>query len=381
MKLAQFLNEQNAVIIVGALKKQLLRTLACQEREEVQSHHQQLLTLESLLEHVRNFMCGNFYHEAAKEIFDNFQLERELVEQEVLGLLIANLDRLSVRISRHLEQVFHHIISKYAYQTRRPLVEKLEGNPFLLRRLCRFLFHRSDTVSTVACEMLVACCEHMSLARKLVDLPNPVDQSGTSIFYLSLLHLVPSTTNPCQLAHTFKFLGAIFLSHHEVANYAFTRDLKPLIGAFNEIFSGKCHYYARFKCLCLFGQLIQNRKLHTFINVYTTDVDNLKLFYEWALSKNASPEFKEEFIKIFEIFRLFFLNTANQKNGEMKKFVESNHIEVTRIIDRAEKVRSYSDLALMYPEYNDVREQVDLMLGKQKKKPSRFGRFNSSDSI
>ena len=368
----------NPVKIVATLKNQLLLTLK-EDRTNVLTHqkHQQLL--EQLIEQIRNFMCGNFFTKPAKDIFDNFQLERELVEQDVLGYFIVNLDRLSEHVSRHLIEIFVHIITNYAYQTRRPLAEALVDYDYLLSELCRFVCHPSDTASIVSTQMLTACCEHFSLARKLVNLSiGEINRTSGIVFYIQLLQQIPGIINFNQLAQIFKFLRALLLINDEVTIYAFNRDMHQLIKAFNVILGGHCHQYARFKCLFLFGDLIQNRKLQTFINAYTTNSENLMLFYDWAMKKLHSIDCKQEFIKIFEVFRLFYLNPNNINNNEFKKFAMDNYLMITSIVDNAERMRSYSDLALMYPEYNDVRKSLDQMAGKPSKGLSRS---DSSDSI
>lgn len=383
--------EYSAVALISGLKKQLMQTINTADGNDVLAHRANEDKLEKMWEKVVIFMCGNFFTEPAKDIFENFQLERELVEQDVLGFFIVNLDRMTVNVSRNLVRAFHHILSQYVYQTRQPLLEMLEKNDYLIERLSRFLNHHelssSSAASTVAADMLASLCKHsISLARKLVDMPDPEDSTSTSTFYLRLLKSLPANTDPGQLADQFKFLESLLLSHDDVANYAFTRDLNALTDAFNEILSSKCHFFVRYQGLVLFGNLIQNRKLKTLLRVYTGSLANFKLFYQWTYDSQAAgsrgSNNKIEIIKTFEIFRLFFLNNANTTNEEFKKFVNDNCLTVETIIDRAEKVRSYSDVALMYSEYEDIRAIINAMTGKTKPKPKvRFGRSGSSDSL
>lgn len=385
-------DEHNAVALISSLKKQLMQTINTAEGDDVIAHRLNEDKLEEMWEKVVNFMCGNFFTEPAKDIFENFQLERELVEQDVLGFFIVNLNCMTVNVSRNLIRAFNHILSQYVYQTRQPLLEILEKNDYLLERLCRFLRHQetptNSAASTVAADMLSSLCKHsMSLARKLVDMVDPEDSTSTSTFYLRLLKSLPANTDPAQVTDQFKFLESLLLSHDDVANYAFTRDLNALIGAFNQILSSKCHFFIRYQGLVFFGNLIQNRKLQTLLRMYTGNLDNFKLFFQWIYDSQAASHGsnnKNEIIKTFEIFRLFFLNKANQTNEGFKKFINDNCLTVVTIIDRAEKVRSYSDVALMYSEYEDIRKIIDAMTGKTKSKPSKkvhFGRSESNDSI
>ncbi|KAH9409041.1 hypothetical protein TYRP_011315 [Tyrophagus putrescentiae] len=418
--MSESLDEHNAVALIAALKKKLLQTITSFESDDVISHHLNEHALEELLEKVLVYMCGNFFTEPAKDIFENFQLERELVEQDVLGAFMVHLDRLSVNASRRLLRAFHHLLTAYAYQTRQPVVEwLLERGDYLLETLCRFLVgkqHFNSASSTVAAELLSLLCQHSELlARKLVNMADLEEeeeeekvvysssnnQSSTGgTFYLRLLHslgehnqqqspmVAVMNSGGHQLADQFKFLEALLLSHDDVANYAFTRDLHALIAAFNRLLSSSTHAFIRLQALTLFGSLIQNRKLQSLLRAYTGSLDNFKLFFQWTYDSqqgsSGSGSSKEEIIKTFEIFRLFLLNNANKESAAFRGFLTENVLAVTTIIDRAEKVRSYSDLALMYSEYKDIRETVDVMTGNVKVKSARkcrFGRTDSSDSI
>lgn len=375
MEIARVLSSNNPVVIVTALKNELIQSVTRTNLAARQEHEKKL---EELFEHFRNLMCGNFFIDSAKDVFDKFQLERELVEQGVLRYFIADLDRLSEHVCCVLISVFDHVITSYVYQTRYPLVAALETDTFLLSKLCAFVSHSSDTASTASAEILVACCVHLSLARKIVTLA-PEDESSTTPLYIQLLGSVETSVNLSQICQVFKFLRALLLTHDEVAIHAFSASLSQLIDTFNKLLTGQCHYLARLKCLFLFGDLVQSRHLQPLVGAYTTSLDNLKIFYHWAKETNA-PQRRQEFVKVFEILRLFFLNPASESNNELKNFVAENWLSVTTIIDQAEQVRSYTHDILKYPEYNDVRERVNKMANKEPSTTKSRRRLRSTES-
>ncbi|KAJ6222804.1 hypothetical protein RDWZM_001349 [Blomia tropicalis] len=365
MDINEYVDQLNSVKIVSTLKRHLLLMLSASKRNDVLKAKQSTIRLEQSLELVRNLMCGNFFTESAKVIFDHFQLEREMVEQDVIGLFMANLDRLSICIGRHLIQIFEHLIHNFSYQTSRPMVEVLNRHEYLLQHTCRLLKHENDLISSMAEQILVQCCRYNVLSCKLIDMRDTNHSNLGTPAYIDLLHSMENSCNPCRMISKFRFLTALLQTHDEIAIYAVNRDLHQLTDAFNRLLMGKCHHLIRFKCLLLFSDLIQNRKLQKLLSSYTSNMDNFKLFYDWLLQLQPNAnEFKQECIKTFEVFRLFLLNPNNLKNELFKTFCMENYLSLSSIIERAEKVRSYSDLALMFPEYNDVRERLMEMADK-----------------
>lgn len=319
-------------------------------------------------------LCGNFYSEPIKDNFEDFKLEREFIEQNVLGYFLINLDRLSPFTCKHVTQIFHHIINRYAYRTKRPLVEALEyKGQLVLERMMDFLYTNA-TLSYYVAEMLCNCCRDKVLARKLIDLLR-VDEDGNAYpFYQKILLLIETNVNILHLSQLFKFCRALLLTDEQVANYVFTRDLQGVV----EIFNRLCmlsNYYVRIRSIELFGQLVQNRYLQTLIHSYTENVANLGMFYN--LAKEALKEQRHhEVFRIIEIIRLFLLNPANVKDGKFTEFASSEYVMLNKIIESVQKNRSYTDIVLFSPEYVDVLDALDKLAGKN---PEPKGHKGSMD--
>ncbi|OTF70703.1 hypothetical protein BLA29_003949 [Euroglyphus maynei] len=294
--------------IISLIRNEIFVTLS--HETEMISKAKHLDKLEKLIEQFRINLCGNFYRQPWKENRNDFQLEREFISQHMLGYFIFNMDRFERRIiAENYVKIFVHIITKYAYGTRRPFLEKLENkSPLLLKRLLHFLATDPD--------------------------------------------------------------NSIFAA-------------KILIETFNKIFSNdKVNYYVRLSMIKLFGQLIQNRYLQKLIQTYTISLDNFHLIY--GLMKNAEKQNRDiEFTKLFEIIRLFIMNPVNtETNNPMRKVFIDEYNLLTKFIGKAQRIRSYTDIALFTPEYSDVMDRLNRISNPDlKQEEETFGSELSLSSL
>ncbi|KAH9416048.1 Calcium-binding protein 39-like [Dermatophagoides pteronyssinus] len=363
--------------IISLIRTEIFATLSHETDAIAKAKH--LDKLEKLIEQFRINLCGNFHRQPWKENQNDFRLEREFISQNMLGYFIFNLDRFERPIiAENYVKIFVHIITKYAYGTRRPYLEKLENkSPLLLKRLLYFLATDPDN-SIFAAKMLCCCCRQLkALALKLIDFQTSDSTSSpssssttttaTTMFTSSsmpvYIRLLQSLINNNDFNHTVqivKVFNELLLTNVEVSIYATNRDLHSLIETFNQIFSSdKANYYVRLSMIKLFGQLIQNRHLQKLIQTYTISLDNFNLIYE--LMKKADKENRNvEFTKLFEIIRLFIMNPVNvEENNSMKKVFIDEYNLLTKFIGKAQSIRSYTDIALFTPEYSDVMDKLN----------------------
>lgn len=366
--------------IVSLIRNQLFEVLNSHDDANSLHNFEMQIQLVNSIEKFCVFLCGNFYLESTKDNFEDFQLEREFISQEVLGYFIANLEKLDQRACKYFLQIFTHLLCRYAYRTKRPLLEILEyKGQLLLERLCLFLNDYPEA-SYYASEMLCLCCDYKELAQKLIDLVfHSNDDSEPIPFYIKLLHSIESSNNFHHLNQIFKFLRALLLKHIRIANYAFSRDRQLLITIFNRLISIQNNYYAKIRSLELFGLLLQNRYLQKLVHTYTTDFGNFKLIYE--LAKSASDR-KSELVQLFGILRLFILNQSNHSNEKFKEFTSDQYMSLYKLINKVQELRSYTNLVLFTPEYMDVHESLGLMAGKiDKSQKSKVTKIDSDDII
>nr|XP_027203482.1 uncharacterized protein LOC113797326 [Dermatophagoides pteronyssinus] len=140
--------------IISLIRTEIFATLSHETDAIAKAKH--LDKLEKLIEQFRINLCGNFHRQPWKENQNDFRLEREFISQNMLGYFIFNLDRFERPIiAENYVKIFVHIITKYAYGTRRPYLEKLENkSPLLLKRLLYFLATDPDN-SIFAAKILI----------------------------------------------------------------------------------------------------------------------------------------------------------------------------------------------------------------------------------
>lgn len=362
-----FIHYRRPQQIVSLIRTEIFATLSSENKTIAKAKH--LDKLKKLIEQFRINLCGNFYCQPWKEHRNDFRLEREFISQHMLGYFIYNMDRFErKKIAENYVKIFVHIITKYAYGTRRPFLEKLENkSPLLLKRLLHFLATDPDN-SIFAAKMLCCCCRQLkTLALKLIDFYSSDSITATTMSTSSLMpvyiQLLKSLINNNDFNHTVqivKVLNELLLTNIEVSIYAFNRDLYVLIEVFNEIFaSDKANYFVRLSMLKLFGQLIQNRHLQKLIQTYTISLNNFKLIY--GLMNKAEKENRNvEFTKLFEIIRLFIMNPMNtEENTTMKQMFIDEYNLLIKFIGKAQRIRSYTDIVLFTPEYSDVMDRLN----------------------
>lgn len=367
-----FKNCQKPEQMVSLVRRAVFVTLKHLNGNNVMTKRSHLENLEKLIGHFRIYFCGNFYHNPLiKENHTDYRLEREFIRQHMFGYFIFNMDKFNKNISHNYVDIFQHIMNNYAYGTRRPLVDILENKGrILLRQLLHILATDADN-SYCAAKLLCCCCQQKVLALKLIDLHDN-DESGvnTSVpIYISLLQQFAVNKNKDynHLINILKVLNALLLNDLEVANYALQRDVHILIETFNDIFNTVQNYFIRISGIELFVNLIQNRTLQILINKYTISIDNFKLIYSLTL-KTQADNFDYEFVQLFEILRLFIMNPVNKDNKEFKEIFTNDYMTLHNTIERAQKIRSYADIVLFTPEYNDVIDCLAIITNNKRAK-------------
>ncbi|KAF7490334.1 hypothetical protein SSS_00469 [Sarcoptes scabiei] len=348
------------------------------------------MNLSYLLDLLRIYLCGNFYYGSLREVQNEeenrFVLEREILDKNLYGYFIFNLEQFDRKILQNFSIISNHLMMKYSYRTRKPLIERLRTkDSILIERLFYLLLHRPDVAYFVS-KILTTIIKQKSLAFKLIDMnlasfddaynQNQFDADNqrsrfnyNEPIYLDLLRALPRINDFNHLVQLLKIIEKIFLIHIELANYVFNRDLYELIEIFNNLIQSKC-YYLRLLSLRLFGKLLQNRSLQKLIQFYTKNLTYFELIFTRI---NDADRFnrREEFATIFEILRLFLLNPLADSNLEMKQFLQANYMQLHRIILKAQQIRSYTDLALFQPEYQDVIHRLNKLTDQ----------INSSDGV
>lgn len=365
-------NCQKPEQMVSLVRRAVFVTLKHLNGNNVMAKRLHLENLEKLIDHFRIYFCGNFYHNPLiKENPTDFRLEREFIGQHMFGYFIFNMDKFNKNICHNYVDIFQHIMNNYAYGTRRPLVDRLENKGrILLRQLLHILATNADN-SYCAAKLLCCCCQQKVLALKLIDLHDN-DESGvnTSVpIYISLLQQFASdkTRDYNHLINILKVLNSLLLTDFEVANCALQRDAYVLMETFNNMFNTAQNYFIRISGINLFVQLIQNRTFQILINKYTISIDNFHLIYSLIL-KAQSDNFDYEFVRLFEILRLFIMNPLNKDNEQFKKIFTSDYMTLLNTIERAQKIRSYADIVLFTPEYNDVIDCLAIIANAKRAK-------------
>lgn len=70
---------------------------------------------------------------------------------------------------------------------------------------------------------------------------------------------------------------------------------------------------------------------------------------------------RQEFLLFFDLIRLFLLNPANLKNDAFRQFAEENYNLLQKMIREVQQARSYTDVVLFHPEYEDVIYGLECM--------------------
>lgn len=369
-------NTENVSILIAKLCDSLSEAFKLDEQltrpEEAFNRFRALHDFEALISGLLEHLVGDFYYEPTKH---KFEYERELLESDFLELAITHLAHLPGHLASLISRLFTHIWLRYVYRNRAPLLDHLASRgDRMLAHLLECLLN-SSTAAPEASQILVLCLDSPVLARKIADL-SVSDRPQSHLLYLAIIKQTPEVHDFPTLVAIFDFLSAFLLKHRTIQEYLFSRDNRNLEEHLTALLSDclvkRSNEWLRITVLELFGDLIQNRSLLShFVRPFTSKLSNFELFFNALIRWKEGENLQEEFVKLFEIFRLFFLNPDNETKGEakeMKEFIKANFMKIKGLIDKAREIRSNVDVKSRKYEYRLVCERFYKLAGEREQK-------------
>ncbi|KAA0196235.1 Calcium binding protein 39 [Fasciolopsis buskii] len=292
---------ENLLILSNQSKPEKERRKSVEEIARALSSLRELLTDKSdtrLTGRERDAELSNSERTRINEIITD--VTHELINLNMLPLLIANLDVIEFESSKHVVDLFGHVMRRQV-GSYNPAAQYLLANPSILVSLLQGYSKPDRAIHYGA--MLRDACRHEALAKVVLQSPE---------FY-QLFDYVQGTAFDVS-SDAFSTLKDLLTRHKSLVAEFLTANYDEFFKHYSNMISAE-NYVTNRQALKLLGELLLERHNFSIMTKYIADAENLKLIMNLLKSEKKQIAFEA-----FHCFKVFVANPNKPQSVHMILF-------------------------------------------------------------